>query len=791
MNIRTKINLTLIVTTLISFTVLGYLIEHYSVVETKRVIYSYLYSNGRARAEHINTFINEQKITAKVLAAGSVYRDLLKEPENSIAYKDIKKKIDERLVRTMETDQNIFEAFILNRVGKIVASSDKTSEGLDKSQDAYFLKAQEGVYFKDIYLSPTIGKISYTISSPVRDSDGSFLGVSVLRFIPNVLQSIVINEGGIGNTEENFLINGDKYLITSTRFFDEANILKTKIDTKNASDCFEKSETDYITKYGYSGLKNLFTHADAVEAKDYRNIDVIATHTYIPGLNWCLITKVDKEEALRSQYLLLFKLWAYIIICLIVFIIIISWSIGKILKSILGFIEATRIYNDGKLDYRIEIKSKDEVGELGKSFNNMAEAVAQSRVEIETKVLEQTKEIKSKAQDLAEQKDAVLNILEDVEGEKNKAEELSRIVDDAREPIISKTLDGIIMTWNHGAEETYGYLGKEIIGKSIMTIVPEDKQKEILDIMKSVAEGKRIEHYQTVRRRKDGTLVDVSLSIAPVKDSSDKIVAISVISMDISKEKAVDKAKTEFVSLASHQLRTPLSSINWFTEMLLNGDAGNINADQKRFLLEIYTGSQRMVKLVNSLLNVSRLDLGTIEIDPKLIDVPKVIKSLLAELESQIIERKQVVQEIYEDNLPLFLADETLLRMVLQNLLSNAVKYGGTGSTITAEVKLAQANSDLGGENIKDNSFVIRISDTGIGIPKSQKSKIFDKLFRADNAKELETEGTGLGLYIIKSIVEQVGGQTWFESEENKVTTFYVSFPVTGMKRKKGLKQLD
>jgi signal transduction histidine kinase len=213
--------------------------------------------------------------------------------------------------------------------------------------------------------------------------------------------------------------------------------------------------------------------------------------------------------------------------------------------------------------------------------------------------------------------------------------------------------------------------------------------------------------------------------------------------------------------------------------MLINGDAGPINEDQKKYLQEVYTGSQRMVDLVNSLLNVSRLDLGTFQIDPVLIDVPKLIKSLLEELKSQIITKKQVVKEIYVDGLHQFSADQNLLRMVLQNLLSNAVKYTPAGGGITTEVKII------------DGKFMIKISDTGMGIPKNQQDKVFLKLFRADNAKQSETEGTGLGLYIIKSIVDQAGGSVWFESEENKGTTFYVSFPVTGMRKKEGTRQLD
>ncbi len=250
---------------------------------------------------------------------------------------------------------------------------------------------------------------------------------------------------------------------------------------------------------------------------------------------------------------------------------------------------------------------------------------------------------------------------------------------------------------------------------------------------------------------------------------------------DITKEKEVDKAKTEFVSLASHQLRTPLSMVNWYTEMLLAGDAGKLNKKQEKYLEEVYTGNQRMVDLVNSLLNVSRMELGTFSVNPEPTDTVRLAESVVIEQNPQITERKIKLTSDFAKNVPEINVDPKLLRMVFQNLLSNAVKYTPNGGAIKFSISLEKEKSQIH----------IQVADTGYGIPKNQQDKIFTKLFRADNVREKDTEGTGLGLYIVKSIIEHTEGTIRFESEENHGTTFYITLPIEGMKKKGFAKIFD
>jgi signal transduction histidine kinase len=240
----------------------------------------------------------------------------------------------------------------------------------------------------------------------------------------------------------------------------------------------------------------------------------------------------------------------------------------------------------------------------------------------------------------------------------------------------------------------------------------------------------------------------------------------------------IDKAKTEFVSLASHQLRTPLTSIGWYAEMLLAEDAGSINDEQKNYLNEIYKGNQRMVELVNSLLNVSRIDLGTFAIDPEAVNLEMLAQSVAQEQRPQTVAKKITLTLELAQSLPTMNADPKLLRIILQNLLSNAIKYTPDEGNVTLRI------------NSKDKKVFIEVADTGYGVPDDQKDKIFTKLFRADNVREKDTEGTGLGLYLVKAIVEETGGSVWFESEQNKGTTFFVTLPIE-MHKKAGAKPIE
>lgn len=273
----------------------------------------------------------------------------------------------------------------------------------------------------------------------------------------------------------------------------------------------------------------------------------------------------------------------------------------------------------------------------------------------------------------------------------------------------------------------------------------------------------------------------VSMVIAPMVKSGRGIGAITLF-RDSTREREVDRMKTEFVSVASHQLRTPLTGINWNLEMLMQGDLGEINTQQKESIKEAYKGSQHMVNLVNTLLNMSRIETGRLKVETKPTDLAILIKEVISECklltggkQCKILFKKpgQLLKKVS--------VDPILLREVISNFITNAIRYSPRGKKCSIVVNLSK----------NKNGYLVSVKDQGIGIATEDQKNIFNKFFRTKEAIKMETEGSGLGLYMCKMVMDEAGGKVWFESKEGRGSTFYVQVPLKGMKSKKGEKTLN
>lgn len=229
----------------------------------------------------------------------------------------------------------------------------------------------------------------------------------------------------------------------------------------------------------------------------------------------------------------------------------------------------------------------------------------------------------------------------------------------------------------------------------------------------------------------------------------------------------MDKAKSEFLAIAAHQLRTPLSGVKWTLRMMIDGDMGKIAAEQKKFLEKGYETNERMIHLVNDLLDVVRIEEGRFIYQRQEFQLADLIKEIIEGFK-EIIKEKNLNLEFSKpkEKIPKLTADLEKIRLVLQNLLDNAIRY----TPIEGRVKVSIS--------MEDNGLKASIEDNGLGIPKQQQARVFTKFFRGSNVIRRETEGTGLGLYITKNIIEAHGGQIGFTSEENKGSTFWFTLPL-------------
>lgn len=258
-------------------------------------------------------------------------------------------------------------------------------------------------------------------------------------------------------------------------------------------------------------------------------------------------------------------------------------------------------------------------------------------------------------------------------------------------------------------------------------------------------------------------------------------------------EKKEETIRTDgaFVSLISHQLRTPLTTIKWYAETLLDEDADKLTDTQKKYIKVIDNNNQRVLDLIKVFSNVSKIEAGTVGTDLSQENIVALIKDLLKKYEDIIKEKKISVIESYHSDPFILFTDKKLLNIVFNNLLSNAVKFSEEGSRINIQTEAVKKYFIVGGKKIDKDGYVISLKNNGIGIPVESQGKIFSKMFRCDNAKKAYIEGEGFGLFIVKSVVDLTGGEIWFESAEGQGANFFVYFPEMGMLKKDGTKRLE
>lgn len=277
-------------------------------------------------------------------------------------------------------------------------------------------------------------------------------------------------------------------------------------------------------------------------------------------------------------------------------------------------------------------------------------------------------------------------------------------------------------------------------------------------------EAKSVKVEQLEQLGRVGEATGIALDNKMLTEKYQKV--LKKLQLSNEKLKALDEAKDEFISMASHQLRTPLTSVKGYLSMVLEGDAGEINENQEKMLKQAFGSSQRMVYLISDLLNVSRLKTGKFIIDPKPTYLPDVIESEMDQLRESAKSRNLELNFNKPESFPIVDLDETKIRQVIMNFTDNAIYYTPTGGHIVLDLK---ADSSM---------ITFTVTDDGIGVPKEEQPNLFTKFYRAGNAKSARPDGTGLGLFMAKKVIVASGGALIFKSETGKGSTFGFTFPL-------------
>lgn len=362
-----------------------------------------------------------------------------------------------------------------------------------------------------------------------------------------------------------------------------------------------------------------------------------------------------------------------------------------------------------------------------------------------------------------------------------RTRELQAVFGSVAEGIVVINKDFRVVLMNKSAETILGTKESEVIGQKWTDLVSMYRGKKEMPheewATSNVLKTSSVKIFTVADnisyKLKDGQMVPVLIIASPLVEEKN-IEGVVLMFRDVREERKLEDARVSFISLASHQLRTPIVSILWLTELLQRKTEDPL-PKRKEFIDDIYTMALRMRDLLNLLLQIGRLESKRLKIEPVNAKIEDIINSTLLVLQSQIDRKKQTIEmHILPDPFPIVALDKIVLGQVLQNIISNSISYSLEGQKIKISV------------SINKNMILCAIQDEGIGIPKNQQNRIYEKFFRADNAMRMVPVGNGLGLSFVKSLVAEFGGETWFESEEGKGSTFYFSIPSSGMKAKEG-----
>jgi PAS domain S-box-containing protein len=349
---------------------------------------------------------------------------------------------------------------------------------------------------------------------------------------------------------------------------------------------------------------------------------------------------------------------------------------------------------------------------------------------------------------------------------------LAAIVESSDDAIASKDLNGIIQTWNPAAERMFGYPADEAIGKSITIIIPEERLSEETTVLSRIRAGLSVDHFETVRRHKDGRLLNISLTVSPIRDASGRVIGASKIARDITESQRLrhiaeeaSRAKDEFLAILSHELRTPLNTVVGYARMLQRTDMVVTPEMRAKAVEALARNADTLIKLVSDVLDTSRIVTGKLRLDHAPFDFAEIVREAI-DTQRHAIQAKRLTVVTHIDENVKMIGDSDRLRQVVWNLLSNATKFTPIEGQINVDLQRSSS------------SIRLEVRDSGMGIVREHLPLIFQRFWQADASVSREFGGLGLGLALARYLVEMHGGSIQAESAgPGQGSSFIVTLP--------------
>lgn len=358
----------------------------------------------------------------------------------------------------------------------------------------------------------------------------------------------------------------------------------------------------------------------------------------------------------------------------------------------------------------------------------------------------------------------VLDITETVLAEEKNARLLA-IIDSSNDAIIGFNLEGKITTWNNAAEDIFGFQQNEVIGSTADSLIPAEKRQELTDLLAKVTRGERVHQLETRMLSKDQGVIEVAITLSPIKEATGKIIGFSKIVRDITEKKHEEQRKNSFIAMVSHEIKTPITAVTAYLQMLLQ----KAQKEQDSFYINMLSRAdvkvKKMTAMVQDFLNVTRLEEGKLQIQKQEFELAPLIKEIADD--GQFLSNQHIVNIINCEELKVY-ADKEKLGHVLSNLLSNAIKYSPNGGSILIKCESL------------DKKVRISVTDQGIGIKKSDQKRIFERFYRVDDENEYTASGFGIGLYLAAEILSYHNSKIHINSKEGKGATFFFDLEISG-----------
>lgn len=339
---------------------------------------------------------------------------------------------------------------------------------------------------------------------------------------------------------------------------------------------------------------------------------------------------------------------------------------------------------------------------------------------------------------------------------------LTAIVASTDDAIISKDFNSIITSWNNSAERIFGYSENEMIGESILKLIPPDRQKEEPEIISKLKRGERVDHFETKRLTKFGKQIDVSLTISPVLDANGHIIGVSKIARDITDKKREEQRKNDFIAIISHELNTPLTAVRSYVQLALARSVEGHDIFTENMLRRAEKQTSKMTAMIRDFLSLSRLEESRMTLNYSNFSLPQLVEEVVNEV--TVMSPAHVLN--YKCSLDAIVnADRDKLSLVVTNLLSNAIKYSPEGTTVQVR---CETTNELA---------TITVSDMGVGISKADQVRLFERFYRVDEDHHQNVSGFGIGLYLVAEILKLHGSKIHVQSDVGKGSIFSFSLP--------------